>query len=224
MNGNARGLDDRRRGDGAKRTGSSAGSALLVDLALWSNPASREDRFDCTIPDYQHRLLKLVGLSAMPKRRQLMDTFAFCLAHGVRRLESLPGVSDLGSSYDAILEVEAGSDDLSWFESWSFQVEVHHGPKRRRWFRHVDPKVARHCKWLATQLGLKKSTVTALVLMCVFIEIDTVPDDVKRDMLQELREFRRRLEGRAIRAEELRTRAHSRPITLTVTFNDVLDD
>jgi hypothetical protein len=122
------------------------------------------------------------------------------------------------------LDVEAGSDDLPWFETWGFQVEVRHGSQRRRWFRHVHPEVVRRASWLATRLGLKKSTVTALALMCVLIEVETVPDDIKRHMFEELKEFRRRLERRATRAEELRAKAHARPRTLNLTFDDVLCD
>ena len=193
-------------GKGVSLRPEDAVSAPVDALNGWKNEAPRDDRLNTALPTVVSRALESFALKA--GRSTPQDAVAFGLLRGIKLLPGLPGVSDIRRCRKEVALV--CSDDLYWFEHWDFDVAAR--KSRHRWsFRKIDSDVVALCGVLARELGLDRTTVVALALMRVLVEVDEVPDQTKRDFLRELRRFIRELKKRVIRAEELRIRSESIP-------------
>ena len=195
------------------------GRDVVGELRGFDNKATRDDRFDVLLPNDVYRLLELTAIHA---DKMMQDTVAYCLKRGVRRLLTLPGISTIRSCRKAV--VAAGSDDVDWFESFRFDVAARSG-RKRRFFRKIDSDDVACCRGVARELGLLPAMLVTLAAMAILLEVAVVPDDKKRDILDELRQFADAVKKRAKRAEQYRTWAHVAPRpSLNFTFDDVVQD
>ena len=193
------------------------GRDVVGELSRYVNTAAREHRYDVVLPNDVHRLLELFAMRA---GRSRPDALAFCLHEGVRLLLLVPGIATIRDCRKAA--VAAGSEDLDWLERWGFDVAARSG-RCRRWYRNIDPAAVTLCGEVARELGLRPATLATLATMAMLLQVRDVPDDRKKEFLEEVTRFGRAVRKRARRAEQSRDRAHAIPVpSLIVSFDDVL--
>jgi len=194
---------------------------LVVALAEYENNAKREDTFGIArFPIYTRRALDIFRRRLPGHPKNLQDTTAFAIAHGVELILHLPGHTSLCDSRDRVLKV--GADEISFFESWSYAVNLHHEPGIRLWTR-VEEAITAKCNRFASEVGVKPYTVATLAVMATLIHVEGLPDHQKRQMREELVTFGEKLRDRADLGRQLAERVQPASTSMVATFEEVLE-
>ncbi|MCC7241202.1 MAG: hypothetical protein IT180_04700 [Acidobacteria bacterium] len=184
--------------------GRKGGGGLIGDLQRWDNPAGENDRqVISNMSSNVYAMGEATGRkAARGETPPSADTiFSFLVHRGRLRLESLRAVKAIESARDAVLE-SGGSDELTWFDDFPFEVPCGHSGRRNRWVRVCKEDRTGIAK-LATALGLTSSKVAQLAIVAVLLDVDLdAADHAFLQML--LDDFMRRV---GMRAKEAHARA-----------------
>ena len=130
------------------------------------------------------------------------------LSRGLRRLEAIDDLQAVCIGRATLLE--AGADDIVQLDHWAFQIAARDGSPVRLFLRNVDRADSAQCSDVADSLGLSTSTVAAMAMMTGLVDA-SLPGDLPRLMVIELREFLRGLHKPAVLARELAARVTEKP-------------
>jgi hypothetical protein len=170
----------------------------VVGLAEFEPVAHREVRRIDRLPLYQRRMLD-VFRRLPPRRRSLDHATEYCVGLGVPRLADRRDVEAIRHAKETVQD--SGDDLAAWYETWPYDIEAH-DTGRKTLFARLSPDNWQPVCQLADELGLTNSSVVALAVMTVLIEV-ALPEEQHGFMVQELRRFMRELCERATRAQEL---------------------
>lgn len=195
--------------------------SIVEALAAYENLADRDHTYSIAgLPAYVKRALNLLR-TLTPRKRSLQDTSAFAIEAGLEHLERVPGRESLVISRQALLAV--GADEISFFEDWDFKLNAQHEDCVRLWTR-LSEDVEQRVNLMGDEVGLTtKSPIAALAIISVLIHVPGLPDHLKRQMVEELVAFGRKLKARAATGRQLAAKARPTSTSLTVTFDEVLN-
>ena len=169
-------------------------------------------------PTYIRWLIELLARHAGKTQER---AFTYCVARGTMILFSFPGIEQIRSAREHVLECCADSEDMAWFSRCSVDISALDTGSGRFQAR-IPAMVRSQYAKLADILGLQVGQVAVLATMAVLIDGDFVSARYKVAMRDTLVAFRRKLERRAVRALEIQVR--TQPVKIVnITLQDVFD-
>jgi hypothetical protein len=177
----------------------------LMTIRQFKPCGGRDDRLTIGSPLYARRGLETIVNAT--GRTNLNSVALWALARGLGRFAEWTEIETICAARATLLQ--CGSADLVQLDEWRYQLAARDG-HTRLFLRCVSSADSGRCADRARGLGLSTSTYGALAIVAGIVDL-SLPGDLPRVLVTELREFRRGLRRRAALADELAKRAQLLP-------------
>jgi hypothetical protein len=185
---------------------SSDSRVVLADIKRFRPLGTREDCAGYSLPAYLHQALLMIVAQLAPWRTDANRVAVWSFSRGLIRLRALRDVQAICEANADLLRL--GSDTT--YLRWPYQLAPRGQRSVRPSLRRLDPADIGVCRDLAEAMGLEISTLAALAMMTVTVDLP-LKGDVPRVIQTELRAWLRALHDRAALVTELRNRAVAAP-------------